>query len=342
MSTMSSSPRKRRTTGSSEALAALVATLLAAATVAGCRRSADVPVTYFSEHGFSLRHPASWRTGEAEQAGARYRYLVPPATGARPPALSVTLLAAQATTPVDEYAQSYLAGAKVGSSHAEEREGAKGKSWVFSSPDGKTLGRLLLVATEGRLLGLHAQGEATPSATHAAALDEIWASFTVERPESYPVHTWKGFDARLGVPASWKQTQQFSGGGTMLVQFASPPLAAEKRQTLHAALSLTLEPAPAGGLSEYYETTRRKLGDNYAVASHETVKGGFVDVMRTETPLAVSYIKRYYLAEGGRACSLSFEAREDVFAQASRWADAIASTLRLGPPASAAASEASR
>jgi hypothetical protein len=55
--------------------------------------------------------------------------------------------------------------------------------------------------------------------------------------------------------------------------------------------------------------------------------------MRTETSMAVSYVKRYYFAQGGRGCSLAFEAREDVFPRASRWADYIASTLRLGPAA---------
>jgi hypothetical protein len=343
MSTMSSSPRKRRTTGSSRTSAGLLAALLLAAGVAGCRRSGEVFVTYFSEHGFSLRYPASWRTGEAEQGGVRYRYFVVPASGAqKPPPLSVTLLATATATSLDSYAQSYLATEKVGASRAEERQGTPGKSWLFAAADGTTRGRLLLLAPPGRILGLHAQGEAVAAEANAAVLDEIWASFTIERPEGYPVHTWKGFDASLGVPDSWKQTQQFSGGGTMLVQFASPPLALEKRQTIHAALSLTLEPAPAGGLLEYYEATRRKLGDNYAVASHEAVKDGFVDVMRTETPLAVSYIKRYYLVAGARARSLSFEAREDVFVHASRWADSIASTLRLGRPATVAAPETPR
>jgi hypothetical protein len=63
----------------------------------------------------------------------------------------------------------------------------------------------------------------------------------------------------------------------------------------------------------------------------------------------MSYIKRYYFADGGRGCSLSFEAREDVFPRAARWADYIASTLRLGagptaatPPAGEAATAASQ
>jgi hypothetical protein len=49
--------------------------------------------------------------------------------------------------------------------------------------------------------------------------------------------------------------------------------------------------------------------------------------MRTETPVAVAYVKRFYFAREGKGCSLSFEAREDVFPRASRWADFIASTL---------------
>ena len=64
--------------------------------------------------------------------------------------------------------------------------------------------------------------------------------------------------------------------------------------------------------------------------SHAAFKGGYVDTMRIETPVAISYVKRYYFAQGGRGCSLSFEAREDVFPRASRWADYIASTLRFG------------
>jgi hypothetical protein len=113
----------------------------------------------------------------------------------------------------------------------------------------------------------------------------------------------------------------------------SPALATDKGRgvTVHASLSVTLEKvADAGGLEPYYQTTRARLGENFQVVSHAAFKGGYVDVMRIETPLAMSYIKRYYFAEGGRGCSLSFEAREDVFPRASRWADYIASTVRFG------------
>jgi hypothetical protein len=107
----------------------------------------------------------------------------------------------------------------------------------------------------------------------------------------------------------------------------------DQGQAVHASLAVTFEAVPeGGGLTEYYEATRRRLGENFQVRSHASFRGGYVDTMRTETPVAVSFVKRFYFADGGRACSLSFEAREDVFPRASRWADYIVSTLRFGSP----------
>ncbi len=343
MSTMSSSPRKHRTTGSSSALVAPLAAVLVLLALAGCRRGVDgVLVTYLSEHGSSLRYPASWRIGQAREGGALYRYLVPPVPAGQKPALSVTFLAAPTTASLDEAARDYLTGQKLGASRAEEREGVPGKSWVFTSTDGATGGRLLLLAPPGRVVGLLARGPAAAIEAQSAPLDAIFSSFRLEDPSRYPVHAWKAFGARLGIPDTWRRTQQFSGGDRMLVQFASPPLAVEKGDTVHAALSVTIEKEPPGGVFAYYQATRRQLGENYVVARHEAIAGGFVDVMRTETPLAVSYIKRYYFASGGHACSLSLEAREDVFRDASRWVDLIATTLRLGDQPTAAAPGASR
>jgi hypothetical protein len=334
MSTTSSSRRKLRTTASSR----LASTLLVAVAAAACRGGTqETFVTYFNgDQGLSVRYPASWRTDQAEQGGVWYRYfLAPPAGPQNRAPVSVTLLAGATGASVEDYAQSYLAGHTVSSSAPEERQGIAGRSWQFASGDGKTRYRLLLLAREGRVAGLYAQGDAVAVEKTSAILDEMWASFTIERPDQYPVHNWKAFEASLGVPGSWRQTREFSGGGTTLVQFASPPLGMDKRQTIHAALSVTLERVPqGGGLREYYDSTRRKLGENYMVTSHQAFRGGYVDVMKTETPLAVSYIKRYYFADADRGCSLSFEAREDVFPRAARWADYIASTLRLGSTAS--------
>jgi hypothetical protein len=336
MCTTSSSPRKRRTTASSRPRAAFAAALLAVACGAPER---ETFVTYFNgDHGVSLRHAASWRTDQAEQEGVWYRYfLAPPSGPAGQAPVSVTLLAGAMTVPLDKYAETYLAGHTVASTRPEERQGVGGRSWVFSSADGKTSCRLLLLARGDRVLGLYAQGEAAAAAKHAAVLDEMWSSLTIERPDLYPVTAFKDQRASLGLPASWRETRRFSGGGTLVANYVSPPLAVDRGgQAVHASLSITFEAVPeGGGLAEYYEATRRRLGQNFQVRSHASFKNGYVDTMRTETPVAVSFVKRFSFAEGGRGCSLSFEAREDVFPRASRWADYIVSTLRLDGPGEA-------
>src|SRR4030042_547379 len=109
MSTTSSSPRKRRTTASSRPAAALAAALLAAACGA---RDRETFVTYFNgDHGVSLRHAATWRTDQAEREGVWYRYFLAPGAGPQGGApVSVTLLAGAMTVPLDEDAETYLAG----------------------------------------------------------------------------------------------------------------------------------------------------------------------------------------------------------------------------------------
>ncbi len=93
----------------------------------------------------------------------------------------------------------------------------------------------------------------------------------------------------------------------------------------------TVEPLPVGNdLESHYQTTREKLGDAFQILSHARWKGGYTDVMRTETQISSSRVKRFYRAADGRAVSLSFEARDDVFARVAPWCDQIAATLRLG------------
>ena len=336
MSTTSSSPRKRRTTASSRRVAAAAVVLLAAACGG---RSRESFVTYFNgDHGLSLRHPAGWRGDQAEQDGMWYHYfLAPPSGGQRSP-VSVALLAGPMAVSLETYAESYLAGNKVASTKPEERQGVPGRFWAFSSADGKTSYRLLLLAQSGKVVGLYAQGEAGDIAERAPALDEMYSSLTVERPDRYPLTEFKDQQASLGIPPSWRETRRFGGGGTLVANYVSPPLAVDTGgQAVHASLAVTFEAVPdAGGLDEYYAATRQRLGDNFRLRSHASFKGGYVDEMRTETPLEVSYVKRYSFAQGGRGCSLSFEAREDVFPRAARWADYIVSTLRFGPQGSAA------
>jgi len=308
---------------------------LAGLMAAACSGSRELFVTYFNgDHGVSLRHPASWRTDQAEQEGVWYRYfLAPPAGPQNRSPVSVTLLSGPAAGSLDEYAERYLAGHAPPTTRTEERQGVAGKAWVFASSDGATRYHLLLFGLRDKVVGLYLQGDAAAFEKQAAALEEIRSSLTFERPERYPRREWSEHKASLGIPESWRETRAFSGGGSQLAQYVSPALAADKGRggTVHASLSVTLEKvADAGDLERYYVTTRERLGENFQVLSHAAFKGGYVDVMRIETPIAMSYIKRFYFAEAGRGCSLSFEAREDVFPRASRWADYIASTVRFG------------
>ena len=317
---------------SSRASVLLAAVLLAAACRSGER---ETFVTYFNgDQRVSVSYPSEWRTDEAEQDGIWYRYfLAPPAAPENKAAVSVTLLSGPLSGRLEDYAQGYLAGNQVASSQEEERQGARGRSWRFSPPDGKTRHRLLLLGLGERFWGLYAQGEATAFEGHAEALERIWTSFSLERPELYPVKTWERFGVALGLPTSWRETRQFSGRGTLLVQFTSPALSVQGGQTVHASLTLTVEEVPPDAeIEAFYQAMRARLGDNLRVLSHESWgDDGLVDVMRTETSVAVSYVKRFFRVEGDRGVSLAFEARDDVFWRADPWATLIASTLRLDP-----------
>ena len=304
--------------------------------VAGCRGGErESFVTYFNgEQRVSVRYPSGWRTDQAEQEGIWYRYfLAPPAAPENKAAVSVTLLSGPLSVPLEEYAESYLAGNEVASSQEEDRQGARGHSWRFSPPDGRTRHRLLLVGLGGRFWGLYAQGEAAAFEGHAEALDQMWSSFTLERPELYPVKDWEEFGVALGLPASWRETREFSGRGTLLVQFTSPALSVQDGQTVHASLTLTVEEVPPNAeIDAFYQAMRARLGDNLRVLSHDAWgDDGLVDVMRTETSVAVSYVKRFFRVEGDRGVSLAFEARDDVFWRAAPWADLIASSLQVLP-----------
>jgi len=329
MSTTSSSRRKRRTTGSSRR--ALFGALLLATAACQSGPSETFVTSFNAKQRLSIRYPAGWRTDQAEQDGMWYRYFLAPPTGPKNQApLSVTLLAGPLASSVDEYSKSYLAGNQVSGTSPEDRQGALGHAWTFASPDGATRHRLLLVARDQQVYGLYAQGETGAFRAHEDVLDEMWTSFTLERPELYPRQSWRGSSVTLGVPPSWRETQRFSGRGKVLVHFASPPLSIDDGQPVSASLTMTVEPIASGTtVDRYYETSRAGLGENFLVLTHDAWRDGLVDVMRTETPLAVTYVKRFYRTSGERGCSIAFEARDDVFWRVDGWADLIASTLEM-------------
>ncbi len=290
-------------------------------------------MTYFNgDFAVSLRHPASWKAQQAEQEGVFYRYFLGPTGLHNKPTVSATLLVGRPGTHLEEYAATYLGGNAPGRVHDEERQGAKGKSYAFSSADAAMRYDLLLVEEQGRVYGLYSQAEAASFDRYSSVLGEMRKSLTLERPAFYVERRNEAFAYSFRLPPSWRETRHFTGAGRAILQFTSPPLAADKtRETVHASLSLSVEPAaPDVTLESYYQQSRVNLGEGFVILEHKAWRAGYLDVLRTETTLSMSQLKRYYKVEGGRAYSLTLEAREDVFARVGRWYDLIASTFRTG------------
>jgi hypothetical protein len=316
------------------AFASLAGAVLLAGAAGACRGSSqDLLITYFNgDYGLSVRYPASWRTDQAEQEGMWYRYFLGPPTGTqRKPAVSVTLFAGPLAMPLDEYAQKYLAGNPPSTSRDETRAAARGKAYRFASGSGATRHSLLLLQEGQRVYGLYSQADAPLFERYLPTIDEMERSFTLERPETYPEVRNDKLRFSLRVPPSWRSTRSFSGGGTYLTQFTSPPLAADRRETVHASLTLTVEPLPASvTVDDFYDEAVRKLGDPFKVLSHTPWNGGYADVLWVETPMAVSRNKRFYRMAEGRGYTLAFEARDDAYPRVVKWCDMIASTLKVG------------
>jgi hypothetical protein len=313
-----------------------VAVLVASGLAASCRtRGRDPYLTYYgAEHAITVRYPATWKTDTVQQEGGWYRYfLAPPAGPERKPAVSVTMLATPFAGTLEAYAQGYVAGNTVLSTKDASRPGARGMSWQFASADGKTRYGLLLLQEGQKVYGLFSQGEAANFDSQRPVLEEMDKSLNLERPALYPEERNERFLFALRVPPSWKPTRSFStGGGSFLQQYQSPPFGAEKDQTVHASLTLTIEDVPAGAtLDSYYAATKQKLGETIQVLDHDPWGAGYVDVVHSETPVAVSRGKRYYRVAGNRGYILTLEAREDIYVRANRWCDLIAATLKVGP-----------
>jgi hypothetical protein len=318
---------------------ALLLVVAALSLPAACRRGSRDPLVTFYNPDYNLRveHPASWKGDQAEQDGIWYRYFLGPPTANRKPAVSVTLFAGPLTTTVDDYSQRYLGGATVRSAKVEDRQGLPARRWDYTAADG-TRAALLLVEQRqpGRawIYGLYAQGESGPFEDHVGSVEEMFKSLAVDRPASWKEY--KGVGYVLRVPDSWREARHFSGGGKSMLQWSSPAVGAERAQTLHASLTLSVEPTTRT-LEAYHKEQRDAQGESFALLGHGPWKDGFVDSLRTETPMATSRVKRYYRVLNGKAYVLALDAREDVFPRVARWADQIASTLVLdGEPAPAA------
>ena len=191
---------------------------------------------------------------------------------------------------------------------------------------------LLLIAASGKVHGLYSQGEKGPFSAAESVIAEMEASLNIETPELYPLVNEASQGYSIRIPASWAETRRLSGQGMSVVQYTSPPLGADRnRQTVHASLTITVEALkPDVGLEQFYNSTMAKHGDTFLVISHDPWRGGYADRVRTETSMAASELRRFHRVEGGKAYTLSFEGRDDVFPGASPWCDLIASTFLVG------------
>ena len=128
-------------------------------------------------------------------------------------------------------------------------------------------------------------------------------SFTLERWALYTEERNDAFRFSLRVPPSWKSTRTFSGGGTFLKQFTSPAFGDGQGRPDRARLPHPHRRAvPAGRtVDAFYQATQAKLGETFQLLGHTPWKDGYVDVLRTETPMAESRGKRFYrVADGPR------------------------------------------
>jgi hypothetical protein len=245
------------------------------------------------------------------------------------------MLAGPLSGSLEEYAQTYLAGNTAAASRPESRQGLSGRSYSFASADGATRYSLLLLQDGAKVYGLYAQGDARSIEESTGTLEEIFRSLALERPELYPETRNEAFGYALRLPPSWRESRHFSGGGTLLVQYTSPPLGADPGgETVHASLTVTVEKTE-GDFEEFYTASRDRQGAAFQFLGHQPWRGGWADTLRTETSVSASRAKRFYRAAAGRGYCLSFEAREDVFHRVSRWSDRIAGTLAIGPELSA-------
>ena len=181
--------------------------------------------------------------------------------------------------------------------------------------------------------GLFAQGDTAAFDSQLPVIEEMAGSLTLERPARYPEEKNDKFAFSLRVPPSWPSTRSFASGNTFLQQYTSPAFGTDKKQTVHASLTLTVEPAEE--VAAYYKATMDKAGDTVSVLTHASWRGGYADVLHSETPVAVTRARRYYRVADGRGYTLACDARDDIYSRVWRWCDMIASTLKIGPEAKA-------
>ena len=115
-------------------------------------------------------------------------------------------------------------------------------------------------AASSWVYGLHAQGETAGFRGRVAAHRGDDAQLLARAAGPVSGGAQRKFAFSLRVPPSWRSARTFSSAGTHLQQYTSPAFGTDKRQTVHASLTLTVEPA-SEDVEMYYQRTMAKLGD---------------------------------------------------------------------------------
>jgi len=311
--------------------------LLALALVLGsgaCRASDPVLSFLDDESGVSFTHPPRWIVGFAEQSGIRYRYLTAPKVGDDKEALSVTVISPTAAASADVLAQAYLTGA-FGVVRAPETSG--GAAWTFKDQEGTASRLRVIPAGEGRFFGAWVRGSDAAMSRYASRLDILLASLRVEDAAQWPEEKFAGMAARA--PGAWTRGSRLSNATNATMQFKSPPLFVEKgTDTIHSFITLAKEPVPPpGDLDAYRKMIRGRETDTVALLEHRpwpaavgsARAGGYVDYVRSGTPLTSTRIRRWITVSKGVGLTFACEARADAFDRLEPWCRRMAETVRL-------------
>ncbi len=229
---------------------------------------------------------------------------------------------------LDEVAARYRRELQVEGEGEYDFAGSRGKSWEFVSADGAERSRLALVDVDGTLYGLFARGEAGTMDSYRDALDQTFASYSLELSKQFEVYAAPGGDVVIKHPKSWERTQTATNPGeSLFVGFRSPPLAVEKDgTTVHATLEVTVNQAPSDlTVEKFYAARTETLGDTYRLLEHESMAehSAISTLYHVETQLAEYLERTVYAVRDGKSFIYKFNCRNKVYRTIEPWIDEI-------------------
>ena len=172
---------------------------------------------------------------------------------------------------------------------------------------------------------------------YAGRIDTLLASLRVENAAEWPEERFAGMAARA--PEAWSRGSRLSNATNATMQFKSPPLFVDKgTDTIHGFVTLAKEPVPPpGDLEAFQKMLKNRASDTVALLEHSPWPaavgsgraGGYVDYLRSGTPLTSTRIRRWITVSKGVGLTFACEARADAFDRLEPWCRRMAETVRL-------------